>query len=220
MDLSDLLNAMGKGPGFRAQQRSSGNAPRRGHDLVDTTRIDLTQASRGCTLHLVFADAGERHELEVKIPAGVHAGQKLRLRGKGGRGRHGGEDGDLYLHIELKPHPVFRVDHQDLYFDLTLSPWEAALGAEVTVATLESEVVLTVPAGTSSGKTLRLRGRGMQASPGPEGRRGDMYALVRIAVPAKLTDPERKLMEELSRVSAFAPRKSKSGEGPHDSTVR
>jgi curved DNA-binding protein len=188
--------------------------------MVDTTLIDLAQAANGCTLHLAFIEAGERRELEVKIPAGVHAGQKLRLRGKGGRGQQGGEDGDLYLHIELKPHPVFRVDHQDLYFDLNLSPWEAALGAEVTVPTLDSNVVLTVPAGTSSGKTLRLRGRGIAARTGSETRHGDMYALVRIAVPAQLTEQERKLMEELSRISTFAPRQQISGEAPHDRTAR
>jgi curved DNA-binding protein len=209
MDLSDLFHAMGKGSGGR-----------RGHDMVDTTLIDLAQAINGCTLHLAFVDAGARRELEVKIPAGVHAGQKLRLRGKGGRGVRGGEDGDLYLHIELKPHPIFRIDHQDLYFDLRLSPWEAALGAEVTVPTLAGNVVLTVPAGTSSGKTLRLRGRGIPAKAASQDRCGDMYAQVSIAVPSQLTEQERKLMDEFARISTFAPRQPLSGEAPHDRTAR
>jgi curved DNA-binding protein len=179
--------------------------------MVDTTRLDLVQATQGCTLHLSFVDAGDMRELEVKIPAGVHSGQKLRLRGQGGKGQGGGENGDLYLHIELKPHPQFRVDHHDLYFDLTLTPWEAMLGAEVAVPTLTGDVLLTVPGGTSSGKKLRLRGRGLPKKPAADATRGDMYALVGIAVPATLTPQERALLEELSRICAFAPRHRLTG---------
>lgn len=218
MDLSDLLRAMGKEPVGSTGRRTSSSGPQRGHDMVDAARIDLAQAANGCTLHLAFIEAGTRRELEVKIPPGMRAGQKLRLRGKGGRGRNGGDDGDLYLHIELTPHPTFRVDHRDLYFDLTLSPWEATLGAELTVSTLDSHVVLTVPPGTSSGTTLRLRGRGLPAGTAADAKPGDMYALVRIAVPRQLTEPERKLMDELSRISLFAPRQTTPGEAPHDRT--
>lgn len=218
MDLADLLNAMGRGHAFGAAPRSTERGPMRGPDMVDSADIDLLQASQGCILHLAFIDAGERRELEVTIPAGVRAGQKLRLRGKGGRGQRGGQDGDLYLHIGLKPHPVFRTDHQDLYFDLSLTPWEAALGAEVTVTTLEGAVLLAVPAGTSSGKKLRLRGRGMPESPGTDARRGDMYAVVGIAVPATLTAQERSLLEELSRISTFTPRNQPNGT-PHERTA-
>jgi curved DNA-binding protein len=98
---------------------------------------------------------------------------------------------------------VFRVDGHDLYFDLVLSPWEAALGAEVEVPTLQGPVLLTVPAGTHSARKLRLRGRGMATG---HGGRGDLYAVVRIEVPSSLTARERELFEELSRVSAFRPR--------------
>jgi curved DNA-binding protein len=218
MDLSDLLDAMRRGHPFEARHRGAERGPQRGPDMVDSTQLDLVQALQGCTLHLAFIDAGERRELEVKIPAGVRSGQKLRLRGKGGKGQRGGEDGDLYLHIELKPHPGFRVDHQDLYFDLVLTPWEAALGAEVTVPTLEGDVLLSVPAGTSSGKKLRLRGRGLPGGPGAATRRGDMYALVRIDVPTTLTAQERQLFEDLSRTSTFAPRPNPSG-ASHEHTT-
>jgi curved DNA-binding protein len=218
MDLSDLLDAMRHGHAFEARHRGAQHGPQRGHDMVDTTLLDLAQALQGCTLHLAFIEAGERRELEVKIPAGVRSGQKLRLRGKGGKGQRGGEDGDLYLHIELKPHPGFRVDHQDLYFELALTPWEAALGTEVTVPTLEGEVLLGVPAGTCSGKKLRLRGRGLPSGPGVPSGRGDMYALVRIDVPTTLTTQERQLFEELSRTSAFAPRPRPPG-ASHEHTA-
>lgn len=205
MDLSDLLHAMGAHP------QGAHRGPERGHDFVDSVSIDIAQAMLGGTLNLTLSEYGETRELEVKIPPGVRAGQKIRLRGKGGKGLRGGADGDLYLHIAFKPHALFRIDEHDLYFDLALSPWEAALGAEVTLPTLENEVVLTVPPGTSSGKKLRLRGRGLPMGPAAEKRRGDLYALVRIEVPATLTPQEQKLLEELSRVSRFAPRQHSTG---------
>lgn len=133
MDFSDLLDALGRSHRFHKPGRAFESGPQRGQDLVDSARISLLQAYSGCTLHLSLLEAGDVRELAVTIPAGVRSGQKLRLRGKGERGVRGGEDGDLYLHIELTPHPVFRVDQLDLYFNLVLSPWEAAIGADITV---------------------------------------------------------------------------------------
>jgi curved DNA-binding protein len=170
-------------------------------------------------MNLELADENGSRTLEVTIPAGVRAGQKLRLRGKGGKGHNGGADGDIYLHIALLPHPVFRTDGHDLYFDLMLSPWEAALGAEVQVPTLDEPVLLTVPAGTRSGRKLRLRGRGLSngskvidADDNKKGR-GDLYALVHIDIPATLTDRERELYQELANLSTFNPRKNSNA--PH-----
>jgi curved DNA-binding protein len=205
MDFSDFLDSLGKGGMFGERPRQA-RGPQRGHDMEDTVLVDLEQALQSSTLHMALMDQGERRELEVTIPAGVRAGQKLRLRGKGGRGQHGGADGDFYLHIAFNPHPRFRVDQQDLYFDLPLSPWEAMLGADITVPTLEGEVVLSVPPGSSSGKKLRLRGRGMPHGPGDNAKRGDMYAAVRVDVPAQLTSEERLLVEQLQRTSTFSPR--------------
>jgi curved DNA-binding protein len=133
----------------------------------------------------------------------VTEGQKLRLRGKGGKGRNGGSDGDIYLHISLAPHPVFRADRHDLHFDLALAPWEAVLGAEIEVQTLDGPVVLTVPPGTRSGRKLRLRGRGLANG---HGGRGDLYAAVHIDVPATLTERERDLFKDLAGASRFNPR--------------
>lgn len=205
MDLSDFLSAMG------TQHHPAARGPRRGEDFLDTVKIDLIQVVTGCTLTLHLTQDGATRELEVSIPPGVQAGQKVRLRGKGGKGLRGGADGDFYLQIALKPHAVFRVDQNDLHFDLALSPWEAALGAEVTVPTLEGEVLLTVPHGSSSGRKLRLRGRGLPMGLRSEHQRGDSYAHIRIEVPATLTAPEQKLFEELSRISLFAPRKQPIG---------
>jgi curved DNA-binding protein len=213
MDFSDFLDSLGKG-GMFGDRPGRARGPQRGHDMEDTVLVDLAQALHGSTLHIALTDQGERREMEVTIPAGVRAGQKLRLRGKGGRGQHGGADGDFYLHIAFNPHPRFRADQQDLYFDLVLSPWEAMLGADITVPTLEAEVVLSVPPGSSSGKKLRLRGRGLPHGPGAGAKRGDMYAAVRVDVPAQLTPEERLLVEQLQRTSTFSPRPTPTGTTP------
>jgi curved DNA-binding protein len=207
MDLSDLFAAFGRGGfGGGAAGGQRGPIPMAGRDYDSTIEISLEDAHRGATMNLQLADEGGGRTLEVTIPPGVREGQKLRLRGKGGKGRNGGPDGDIYLHITLAPHAVFRADKHDLYFDLALAPWEAALGAEVEVQTLDGSVVLTVPAGTRAGRKLRLRGRGLAQGSAQGAARGDLYAIAHIDVPAKLSPRERELFEELSRVSDFKPR--------------
>ena len=162
---------------------------------------------RGTQMELHLERPEGPQTLQVTVPAGVTQGQKLRLRGQGGKGARGGPDGDIYVHLELLPHPRYRVGGKDLYFDLPLAPWEATLGAEVRVPTLDGDVVLTVPAGSHSGRKLRLRGRGLGAGSG----RGDLYAVVRIDVPGTLTPRERELFQALAQESRFDPRSQ--GEG-------
>ncbi|MDB5870867.1 MAG: chaperone DnaJ-like protein [Ramlibacter sp.] len=207
LNLSDLFEAMGRGRGRAGGGGGAGGRrapmPRPGRDYETAVRISLEDAHRGTTLNLNLGDGEGGRTLEVTIPAGVSQGQKLRLRGKGGKGRNGGPDGDIYLHIELAPHAVFRPDQHDLYFDLALAPWEAALGAEVEVPTLDGPVVLTVPPATRSGRKLRLRGRGLANG---RGGRGDLYAVAHIDVPATLAERERELFKELAAVSRFNPR--------------
>jgi curved DNA-binding protein len=208
LDLADLLEALGR----RHGNARPDSVPVHGRNYEDTVHISLADAHRGTTLHLNLADQEGGRTLEVKIPAGVVADQKLRLRGKGGKGHNGGADGDIFLHIAIKPHPLFRVDRHDLYCDLALTPWEAALGAELEVPTLDGQVILTVPPGTSSGRKLRLRGRGLANS---RGEPGDLYATVRIDVAPTLTEQERKLYQELGKVSSFTPRMTTQKEGSH-----
>ncbi|MDO9291215.1 MAG: J domain-containing protein, partial [Hydrogenophaga sp.] len=205
--LEDLLAAMGRG---RRDPRQ-GPMPRDGRDLETTIRISLEDAHRGRTVHLSLDDGGQERTLEVSVPPGVRDGQKLRLRGKGGKGQNGGTDGDIYLHITLAPHRIFRTDHQDLYFDLVLTPWEAALGTETEVPTLDGPVMLTVPPGTRSGRKLRLRGRGLANG---RSAAGDLYAVVLIDVPATLTERERELFEALAKDSSFHPRATPQGATP------
>jgi curved DNA-binding protein len=199
IDLADLLDALGR----QHRGASRGPVPLHGRDYETTARISLEDAHRGTTLSLNLDDGDGGRRLDVTIPPGVAEGQKLRLRGKGGKGRNGGPDGDIYLHIALAPHAVFRPDRHDLHFDLALAPWEAALGAEVEVPTLDGPVLITVPPGTRSGRKLRLRGRGMANG---HGGHGDLYAAVHIDVPATLTERERELFKELAGVSRFNPR--------------
>ena len=203
-ELADLLASLGR--------RQGGSARRHGTDYETAARISLEDAHRGTIVSLDLNDGEGVKTLQVTIPPGVTEGQKLRLRGKGGKGQQGGADGDIYLHIKLAPHAVLRPDGHDLHFELALTPWEAALGADVEVPTLEGPVVLTVPAGTRSGRKLRLRERGLTNS---RGGRGHLYAAVRIDVPGTLTERERDLFEQLAKVSDFNPRAADTKENDH-----
>ena len=149
------------------------------------------------------------HEVQVTVGGALAAAAALACQadalpiGHAGRGSEGAPNGDLYFVVQIAPHPRYRVDGRDLYVDLPLAPWEAALGTSVAVETPGGEMKVKVPPGTSSGKRLRLRERGL---PHPRGRHGHLYAEVKIMVPAKLTDEERRLFEQLAATSAFDPR--------------
>ncbi len=172
----------------------------RGGDQEATLEVTLEEAARGGKRKISLADG---REFEVRIPPGVRDGQKIRLAGQGGEGASGGPAGDLYLRVRIKSHPRFRREGDDLVVELPVAPWEAALGATVPVPTLDGSAKVKVPAGSSSGRRLRLRGEGM---PGPGGRKGDLFASVRIVVPKKLKKRERELFEELAAASRFDPR--------------
>ncbi|MCJ7838563.1 MAG: molecular chaperone DnaJ, partial [Burkholderiales bacterium] len=192
--------------------RQGGEFKMPGQDYEVTAHITLDEASRGTTVELDLTvpeyDArGRLHRVErsfkARIPKGATDGQRLRLRGKGGKGTGGGPDGDLYLNIALHPHALYRVSGHDLYLDLPLTPWEAALGAVVEVPTLVGPVHLKVPPGTHAGQKLRLAKRGL---PRPGAGEGDLYAIVQIVVPTVLSERERALFKELADGSTFNPR--------------
>ncbi|WP_410599616.1 DnaJ C-terminal domain-containing protein [Amycolatopsis sp. lyj-90] len=143
--------------------------------------------------------------IQVDVPAGVTDGGRIRLAGQGGRGGEGAPPGDLYLVVRLTRHPRYRVEGHDISVDLPLSPWEAALGTTVTLDIPGGEAKIRIPAGTSSGKRLRLRGRGF---PRGRGEPGDLYAEARIVVPAELTDEDRRLFEQLAATSSYDPRRT------------
>ena len=184
--------------GDGAARRPSG--PLRGRDIEAVLELSLEDALGGARRRLSLGDG---HSVAVNIPAGVREGQRIRVTGHGAPGRDGGPPGDLYLLVRLRPHPRFRRQGDDLQVDLRVAPWEAAAGATVPVSTLTGTAQVRVPAGSSSGRRLRLRGRGL---PTGDGERGDLYATVQIAVPKHLSDEERELFDKLAAVSDFNPR--------------
>jgi curved DNA-binding protein len=183
-----------------------------GEDQEATIRISLEDAYTGGVKNITLQSrtmtpegqiSVQERNYEVKIPAGISSGQRIRLSGQGGEGTGGGPRGNLYLKVEIEPHPIYKVDGHDLSLDLPIAAWDAALGAEVQVPTLSGPVTMKVPPGTQTGRKLRLRGKGL---PNPRGAAGDLYATVNILVPKQLTERERELFEELREVSNFRPR--------------
>jgi curved DNA-binding protein len=205
-DFSDFFDSLFGGgrtspSGGRRRQTGGGEGfAMRGGDHEATVELTLEEAARGGKRRFTFDDG---RDYAVTIPRGVRDGQRIRLAGEGAPGVGGGPSGDLFLRVRLRPHPRFRIDGRDLEVDLPVAPWEAALGAKVPVATLTGSATVKVPAGSSSGRRLRLAGQGM---PGPKGEQGDLYAFVKITVPTKLKRAERKAYEHLAEVSDFDPR--------------
>lgn len=140
---------------------------------------------------------------KVKIPSGVREGQRLRVPGQGEVGEGRGPAGDLYLRVRFAKHPDFRVENHELYHDLDLAPWEAVLGASVSVPTPDGSVSIKIPPGTQAGQKLRVRGHGL---PVRNGGPGDLYVVARIQVPRNVSEPERTWWEKLARESRFTAR--------------
>lgn len=217
VDLSDLFASFarhrgGTGGGSDGN-RAHANFQIPGEDYEVAARINLEDAYLGTQVALdlsmpTYDEQGrmrrESRSFQARIPKGATDGQRLRLRGQGGKGHNGGRDGDLYLTIKLNPHPLYRVDGHDLYIDLLLAPWEAALGATIEVPTLGGPVNLKVAAAINSGQQLRLGKRGL---PKPGGGDGDLFALVKIVMPAELSEREKTLFKELAEGSTFNPRR-------------
>jgi curved DNA-binding protein len=198
VDIDDLLGGMFQGRHRRERVRVPGS------DQEVEVEISVEEAYRGGSRTLTLQGPGGARTLDVKIPAGVVTGQRIRLAGQGGRGSGGAPSGDLYMVARIADHPRYRVNGRDVSFDLPLAPWEGALGASVTVQTPTGETTVKVPKGTSTGRRLRLRGRGL---PNPRGKPGDLYAEAKLMVPSILTPEEERLFEELAGTSKFDPRR-------------
>ena len=200
IDLEDLLGGLFGGRAGR------GWGPVPGADQEAEISLTVEEAYRGGQRTITIGGPDGSRTVDVTIPPGVTSGQRIRLAGQGGRGSDGARTGDLYLVVRIVPHPRYRVDGRDLHVVLPLTPWEAALGASVAVGTPDGEAKVKVPSGTSSGRRLRLRGRGL---PNPKGRPGDLFAEARIMVPGRLSQDERDLFERLAAVSSFDPRRQR-----------
>ena len=210
-DFSSFFETLFGGGQARAQTGWSQGGARSGAGVDHETQISLTleEAARGGQREIALrGPQGSRKVLNVKIPAGIRPGQKIRLSGQGGPGVGGGGRGDLFLKVNLIPHPRLRLDGSDLRTTLRAAPWEAALGGTATLPTLDGPVTVKIPPGSSSGRKIRLRGKGF---PQPRGRSGDLLAEIRIVLPAELTDEEEALLRQLGEVSSFDPRAEKEG---------
>jgi len=182
-----------------------------GHDIESDILVTLDEVLHGSTRMIrmqrndPLAEKSGTQTLRVKIPPGVREAQLIRLAGKGQKGVGGGESGNLYLKVVFAKNPDFRVRDADLYYDLVLSPWEAVLGVNVHIPTLEGAVSLKIPVGTKAERQFRLRGKGL---PTTGGARGNLIAIVSIHVPSHLTAEEKNLWESLAALSTFNPRRT------------
>lgn len=180
-------------------------------DILVTLDEVMAGSLRSISLQRVDPRTGETETetFKVRIPPGAQEGRRIRVPGKGGPGIGGGAPGDLFLRVRLAAHPDFEVRGGDLFYELELAPWEAALGTQVVVPTLSGQVKLRIPPGTSAGRNLRVAGQGLRKAASDE--RGDLYVATTIAIPTELTQPERELWEKLATTSRFNPRQRGNG---------
>ena len=210
VDLSDLLGGMfGGGAGGPTSGPQGGRRGRaaQGANIEAEVEIPFVVATEGGMQDLQLDRAGKLERLSVKIPPGVSTGSVIRLAGQGQAGRGGGQAGDLLVTIKVAPHSYFRREGSDLLIDVPITVSEAALGTKVEVPTLaEGAMVVTIPAGTSSGAKLRLRGKGV---PDQKTRtRGDLYVVIKLVLPPKLDDATRGLFEQIAAAAPHNPRAS------------
>jgi len=209
-DYSDFFDSLFGQGGARQTYHRTGGFHARGEDHHAKVLINLEDAYNGATrmitLQVPMIDpqghiTTRQHSLNVRIPKGIRQGQQIRLAGQGAPGIGGGQAGDLYLEVEFNPHSLYRVDGRDLYFDLPLAPWEAALGAKVKAPTPEGAIDLTIPANSRAGRKLRLKGRGIPGNPA-----GDIYVILQIALPPAENDEAREIYHTMEQKLAFNPR--------------
>jgi curved DNA-binding protein len=192
-----------RGGRSQAEGFDTGQFTERGRDIEGDILVTLEEAMRGSVRSVTVRHEDRAQSYQVKIPAGVTEGQRLRIAGRGEAGSGGGRAGDLFLRVRLARHPDFEVDEHNLIYEADLAPWEAVLGTSLSIPAFDGHVNIKIPAGTQSGQKLRLRGRGL---PMHSGGRGDLIVTTRIEVPSNVNEGERKLWEDLAKNSKFNPR--------------
>ncbi|SEI85531.1 curved DNA-binding protein [Azotobacter beijerinckii] len=207
-DFSDFFESIFGG---RPGSHQHAQAPRRGRDIELELPVFLEETlgehSKPIDYRVPsFDEHGQRTDrhksLNVKIPAGVADGERIRLKGQGGLGVNGGPSGDLYLFIRLVPHPLFDVEGHDLILTVPLAPWEAALGARIEVPTLSGRIHLSIPPDSQSGQRLRIKGKGLKDKHGV----GNLYAVLKVVMPPRSDEHAHKLWTQLRDAAGFDPR--------------
>jgi DnaJ-class molecular chaperone len=206
-DFGDIFEQIfgARGPGGVGGARAGGRArpapqPQRGSDVEHPVTLTFEQAARGTTLPLQINRDGRLETIDVKIPAGVKDGSRVRIRGKGQQSN--GEPGDLFIVTRVQPHAYFRRDGLDILLDLPLSLYEALLGTKVEVPTLEGPVTLTIPPGTSSHAKLRIKGRGIHRG----GEQGDQFVITKVVVPKSFDEADKESLRQLQQKHPLNPR--------------
>jgi curved DNA-binding protein len=197
---SDFFEVFFGGRGAGGIGRRAEGRPARGRDVEADIMVQLEEAIKGSVRQISFrrSPGAPEESFKVRIPPGVHEGQRIRLAGQGREGRADGHRGDLFLRVRLAQHPDYRVENDDLICEIPLAPWDAVLGTELLVPTPDGAAKLKVPPGTQPGQRFRIRGRGMATT---HGGRGDFYAVAKIAIPTRLTDAQREIWERLASQS-------------------
>ena len=196
----------------RGGAAGGGMGARRGNDIEGDIMVSLEEAMEGAVRPISLRAADPQtgkattHSFQVRIPAGVTDGQRIRVPGQGEPGHGGGPAGDLYLRVRHAAHPDFTTQGADVFYDMDIAPWEAVLGAEVTVPSLDGPIKLRVPAGAENEQQLRVRGRGL---PRKQGTRGDFHVVLHIVTPTEVSADERTLWEKLRDISRFRPRQGR-----------
>ena len=200
----------GPGPGFR---QTGAPRSRRGSDIEGDILVTLEEAMQGTVRPISLQTRNrltgqvETHTFQVRIPPGATDGRRIRVPGQGEPGQGGGPAGDLFLRVRHAAHPDFTSEEADILHELDIAPWEAVLGTEVVVPTLDGSIKLRIPAGAENGQKLRARLRGLPK--GKSGERGDFYVILKVQLPSTLSDEERQLWEKLRDVSTFQPRSAR-----------
>ena len=180
--------------------------PQRGEDIETEINVKLEEAFYGLEKKISLRTVdGKMKTFSVKVPDGIRNGEKIRLIGQGKTGKNGGKNGDLFIKINIENSKTFKLFSSDLYTDLLLTPWEAALGTRTNVQTIDGKTTIYIPQGMESGEKIKIPNKGYKDG---KGGRGDLVAEIKIVVPKKLTEEENNLFEKLKEVSKFSPRNS------------
>lgn len=199
-DFSDFFESL-FGQRARSNSRQT-HFQQNGDDQHSKINITLEEAFHGGERRIALSTGKNKRELNIKIPAGIINGQSIRLSGQGSPGLNGGKNGDLYLEIQIGKHPKFTLDKKDVYLNLKVTPWEAALGEKIEVPTLGGKIAFTLPANAQTGQKIRLKNRGLPGNPA-----GDQYVTLAIYIPEPKTESQKKLYEQMKNEMSFDPRK-------------
>lgn len=189
----------------KTENKRKSKVPKKGENIETEVEVSIEEAFYGADKKISLRTLnGKMKTFTVKIPVGIRNGEKIRLLGQGKKGENGGSNGDLFIKVKIKDDKKFALRGVELYTDLLLSPWEAALGTKANIETIDDTVSLYVPQGIQSGEKVRIPGKGYIDG---KGGRGDLVAEVKVMVPKNLKDEEKELFQKLADISKFSPRR-------------